>query len=817
MRHENITTLTTSSLAVSSSEGNEGKRNRKTQILSALLSASALGVFLEGCGGGETAGGGTPPSSPPPTAAVAPLGSESNPYLATSRPDTFTGDPGTGTDWVSYAGSNEEVAVDINSDTPSTAPVGWARGDTLTDINNLIGSIYDDNLYGNDEANTLRGGKGNDRLAGEAENDQLEGGPGNDFLNGGTDNDNLYGDDIYVLNKDDTGDDTYLFNAGDGTDTITDDGGTIVFDQGDAGNAYAGATYAFAHHDASGKTILTVTKDNSPINVIEFTTYPSSNYAFFTRVYNPLSDPSNQNYDPLVERYTFSEVTLPSLDAVKGSNQNPFLATNDVDSFAGSGGNDWMSYIGSNAGVDINLATSAASSGFAEGDTFTGINNLRGSNHGDILTGNAAANTLHGGAGDDVLEGGAGTDTLYGGAGDDWASYSNAAENKGVRVDLTLTTAQLDFDETNGFTANDNEAKGDILSNIANIVGSNYNDWLTGNDVANRLLGGTGDDRLEGGAGADTYVFNAGDGTDTIIDDGGTIVFLQGDAGNAYNGATYDFVRGDGDAVTLTVTASDATTTLNVLEFTSDPSSIFNFVTRGSDGTDAAIASLAVPPKLGSEENPFMATEDTANPDTFAGSAGADWASYAGSTDGVNIDLGTLATIGTVTNAATVSGGWAEGDVLTGINNLIGSGSADTLTGNAAANILRGGAGDDNLAGGEGADTYLFSTGDGTDTITDDGAGNKLIFRALDGEADYADGDFVFARGNVDDTTGAFSEVVEGSGLDNDDLRITVKTNDNVVLIKDYFDQTDNNAYTIYRNSEDAGNEVLGGLDETST
>ena len=36
----------------------DGKRNRKTQALSALLSATALGVFLEGCGGVANAGGG---------------------------------------------------------------------------------------------------------------------------------------------------------------------------------------------------------------------------------------------------------------------------------------------------------------------------------------------------------------------------------------------------------------------------------------------------------------------------------------------------------------------------------------------------------------------------------------------------------------------------------------------------------------------------------------------------------------------------------------------------------------------------------------
>ena len=50
-------------------EGTEAKRNKKTQLLSALLSASALGVFLEGCGGG----GGTPaPVTPDPVTPLPP-------------------------------------------------------------------------------------------------------------------------------------------------------------------------------------------------------------------------------------------------------------------------------------------------------------------------------------------------------------------------------------------------------------------------------------------------------------------------------------------------------------------------------------------------------------------------------------------------------------------------------------------------------------------------------------------------------------------------------------------------------------------------
>ena len=96
----------------------------------------------------------------------------------------------------------------------------------------------------------------------------------------------------------------------------------------------------------------------------------------------------------------------------------------------------------------------------------------------------------------------------------------------------------------------------------------------------------------------------------------------------------------------------------------------------------------------GSESNPFLATLAT---DTFAGSAGADWVSYASSTRGIYVALGTTPAI--------VSYGWALGDRLTGIDNLIGSDHNDNLIGNSAANILRGGAGRDYLVGGAGADT----------------------------------------------------------------------------------------------------------------
>ena len=73
--------------------------------------------------------------------------------------------------------------------------------------------------------------------------------------------------------------------------------------------------------------------------------------------------------------------------------------------------------------------------------------------------------------------------------------------------------------------------------------------------------------------------------------------------------------------------------------------------------------------------------------DTLIGGSGSDTASYAASGAGVTVNLG----------AGTASGGDAAGDTLSGIENLIGSAQADTLTGDGGDNVLEGGAGGDTL------------------------------------------------------------------------------------------------------------------------
>jgi Ca2+-binding RTX toxin-like protein len=97
---------------------------------------------------------------------------------------------------------------------------GQATGDgtdTLSSIENLIGSGFNDRLDGTNTANSLDGGAGADSLYGYGGNDTLTGGAGNDVLDGGADTDTVsYAGATGAITA-------YLWNGqvdGDGTDTL---------------------------------------------------------------------------------------------------------------------------------------------------------------------------------------------------------------------------------------------------------------------------------------------------------------------------------------------------------------------------------------------------------------------------------------------------------------------------------------------------------------------------------------------------------------------------------------------------------------------
>ncbi|HEY8581035.1 MAG TPA: hypothetical protein VIL72_14185, partial [Beijerinckiaceae bacterium] len=97
-----------------------------------------------------------------------------------------------------------------------------------------------------------------------------------------------------------------------------------------------------------------------------------------------------------------------------------------ADQLIGGADVDTAVYSRSSAGVVVDLSAGTGHGGEAEGDALTGVENVRGSDHADTLTGDGAANRLEGGAGDDTLTGGAGADFMAGGDGDD-VFYSEGA------------------------------------------------------------------------------------------------------------------------------------------------------------------------------------------------------------------------------------------------------------------------------------------------------------------------------------------------------------------------------------------------------
>ena len=114
---------------------------------------------------------------------------------------------GDGDDIADYSTSPAAVQVSLGA---GTASGGFAAGDTLTGVENLIGSRFGDDLEGDAEGNTIKGGFGADTIRGGAGDDRLFGGSGDDRLFGGS------GDDLLApsVGADDR------VTGGDGVDTV---------------------------------------------------------------------------------------------------------------------------------------------------------------------------------------------------------------------------------------------------------------------------------------------------------------------------------------------------------------------------------------------------------------------------------------------------------------------------------------------------------------------------------------------------------------------------------------------------------------------
>lgn len=649
--------------------------------------------------------------------------------------DTLNG--GAGIDTADYSTSSARVIMTLpmTSTLPGRGTGGDATGDALSNIENLAGSAFDDTLTGNSLDNQLvgnagedllRGMDGNDLLIGEGAvdanqdgiadldssgiplgvneqqtgsddlldggfgndrlfagggadtlnggfgDDELHGGYGDDFLNGGDGKDRLFGgagDDDLIGSL---GDDELV--GGDGNDFLSGSIGIDFLDGGDGNDELRG-----------GDSIDTLIGGDG-------------NDELF-----------GDFGDDIMRGGTGNDRLLGADgndDMQGGDGDDTLIGGAGADALDGGAGNDTADYTAGGP-VLVDLGT-GATNGAAIGDTFIGIENLRGSAEGDVLIGDDNANIFFGTAGADVMIGKGGADT---------ADYTASAAGIIARLSDSATSAAP---STGG------DAEGDQLVEIENILGTDFDDILFGNSSTNLLFGGGGDDQLLGLDGADALI--GGDGFDRAV------------YANSATGVTVVYnAAGDAAGIGGEAQGDQLSTVEGII------GSNFNDVFIGHGGANHF---------EGLDGNDHF--RGGAGPDTMIGGAGFDTVDYSTAASGVFVQLHAAALVTQPGNWPTNGqpNGDAAGDRLAQIERVIGSNASDMLFGSAAGDYLISGAGNDQMRGGSGGDV-LSGSGPGTrflfgEGIGDGGLAGQDQFRILSGTnliLDYQGGEDVILRG----------------------------------------------------------------------
>ncbi|WP_341908625.1 calcium-binding protein [Polaromonas sp. YR568] len=365
-------------------------------------------------------------------------------------------------------------------------------------------------------------------------------------------------------------------------------------------------------------------------------------------------------------------------------------------------------------------------------DGGAGQDSIYAGNGSDVVHGGADSDDVKGMAGNDLLFGDGGNDRIYGDGPNDntrEVSYTPPAQHGydvlvgGAGNDLLLGQGN---DDILFGGADDDTLYGDDRDNANTPVEVHGNDYLDGgsgkdtlygNGGKDILIGGIGNDTLDGGAGQDTYIYNVGDGVDTIIDTKSENNIIRFGVGVNQDNLTLRLGSlmldlGNGDAV-------------HIEGF--DQNDVFNSVSLDgfefADGGSLSTAELLARgfDLNGTEGDDLMIGTNTT--DRINGFGGNDELQGGDGDDALDGSAGNDTLFGQSGNDALEGGEGADqliggdgGDALQG-----GAGN-DVLWGEAGDDILAGGAGNDLLQGGLGNDGYRFTRGDGEDRIYDNDA-----------------------------------------------------------------------------------------------
>ena len=590
--------------------------------------------------------------------------------------------------------------------------LGGSGNEIISGGNNddiFSGGDGSDTIFAGAGNNRLYGGDGNDIIYADGGNDYISGGAGNDLITTGNGSNRAYGGDGNDLIVAGTGADSLSGGTGDdiigpgaGADTIDGGAGVDAVSYVEATNAVvADLSIGLVSNDGTGSADI--------LSGVENLVGGSGDDTLAGDLQSNRLE-GGAGADSLLG-VTGNDTLIGGLgnDVVDGGDGN--------DSIDGGDGNDVLS---GSTGFDYIV-------GGAGNDTLRGgdqADTLIGGAGNDFLSGGKGLDSLDGGDGNDTLAGLIGNDTMIGGNGIDTADYS--ASSDGITANLSTGVGGSTLPITGS------GAGTDVIMGIESLIGSPFDDSLTGDDGANSIFGLGGNDSIFGLGGNDTL--NGGDGNDTVFGGDGNDTLI--------GGAGDDSLVGGNGIDTADYSLSTDSVTVNLLAGTGGSTIPFANMGTGIDtlsSIESLLGSLYADMLVGDTGNNYLA--GNGGNDTLSGGDGFDTLDGGDGNDSLS--------------------GMSQADLINGGNgdDFLGGGKGfDTLNGGEGNDTLQGGLGTDLLSGGNGADTFVFSTAiDGSlniDTIADFASGSDVIQISISGTGMLNLSSFIGQTVGIDATGG---------------------------------------------------------------
>ena len=483
----------------------------------------------------------------------------------------------------------------------------------------IIGSMYSDSLKGGAGNDIIYGGKGNDKINGNNGSDMLFGEDGNDVIHCGSDRNVIYGGTGNDIIYGDSGYNAHYFKEGDGQDklymgkgvdiivfdkslkntlTFDRDGNNLLINYGSSNDSVTIMNYFSAKY----KSVDTLVFAN--YNAMRTDYYNIPGYSAISLSLN-VSDTGDEEYwNFYYEDYPEGYITVKT-QILNGNNNNNLLCTKKKYAIVTSGAGNDNVYLNSKLAAvdDVSGNDKYVISSLKNG---TMLSDLQGNDEILINDSYKNINFIFDVSSDDkyntylydkdrmfilnnaTLNSMFKTKNIYIQSGVQINDYFNngTIEKIGTK-DYFVTPNEIarirnnvrNWLKYNSYTTTleaiqyaSNDKKKELIAIYKDINwikytvnGTNKDDILNGTDYGENIYGNkgndtiyakSGDDYVDGGEGNDTYIFNTGDGNDTILNSSGvdTIRFNQEQVLTfTHNMSNNNLVisYGDSDSITL--------------------------------------------------------------------------------------------------------------------------------------------------------------------------------------------------------------------------------------------------------------------------